>query len=168
MPDSLSVSYSSDTLTQSGTAASILSQGIVGPPGPAGAEGGGEVAVPEFPIVDPQFVSSLAAGASANLDSVIIAANKIGKLQQITLSSSAACKWMIQKMTDGASTTLDIVFTSGFSGHAPTHEWEPPHKDYAELIGDGTTTFFRVMVVNLEGAFPVNCYCTYMFDEVDA
>ena len=124
--------------------------------------------MPVFPIVDPKTSASLAAGASANLDSVVVANLKIGKIQQITLSSSAACKWEIQKSTGGVATTLDIVFTSGFSGNSPTHEWEPPHKDYAELTGNGVTTFFRVVATNLDALHPANVYSTFMFDEVTA
>ena len=65
MADTLTQTVTTESFsTQSGSsllltllATSILSQGTIGPAGP---EGGGEVAVPEFPIIDPQFASSLA------------------------------------------------------------------------------------------------------------
>jgi hypothetical protein len=139
-------------------------QGATGPPGPSGSE---EESMPIFPVVDPKSSTSLAAGASVNLDSVVIPTAKIGKVQQITLSSSAACKWEAQKLTAGVPTTLDVVFTSGNSGQQPSHEWEPPHKDYTALTGNSVNTFFRVVATNLDARNPANVYATFFFDEVD-
>ena len=154
-----------NTLLLTLLATTLLSQGVIGPQGPAGT--GGDEMVPEFPIIDVKSSSSLGSGDSVNLDSVIVPDFKIGKVQQVTLSCSAAAKWVIQKMYNGVSTTLDIVFTSGLTGNAATYEWEPPHRDYAELTGDGTTTFYRVSTTNLDGRNPANVYVTFMFDEVD-
>lgn len=149
---------------------SIGIQGPVGPPGatgPQGPAGGtGEEEVPTFPIVDPKSSSNLAAGASVNLDSVVVANTKTGKVQQITLSSSAPCKWEIKKSSGGVDTTLDIILTSGNSGNMPSHEWEPPHKDYATLAGNGSNTFFRVAVTNLDARNQASVYVTFFFDEV--
>lgn len=123
--------------------------------------------MPAFPVVDPKSSASLAAGNSVNLDSVVIPTGKSGKVQQITLSSSAACKWEIQKLTAGVPTTLDVIFTSGNSGQQPSHEWEPPHKDYAALVGNSVNTFFRVIAMSLDARNPANVYSTFFFDEVD-
>jgi len=149
------------------TATSLIAQGIAGPVGPAGPAGGEDVS-PIFPIVDAKTASNLAAGASVHLDSVIVALFKIGKVQQITLSSSVACKWEVKKRTGGVDTALDTIFTSGFTGSSPTHEWEPPHRDYASLVGNGVDSVFRVTVTSLDGRNAANAYTTFMFDEVDA
>ena len=124
------------------------------------------MADPVFPIVDPHVTTDLAAGDAITIDSLIIAAGKTGKIQQITLSSSAACKWEIQKLTGGVPTVLDVIFTSGFTGNSPTHEWEPPHKNYAELPGNGVDTFFRVIPTNLDARNAAPAYVTYYLDEV--
>ena len=129
---------------------------------------GGDAVTPTFPVVDLKIASALGAGVTETLDSVVIPNGKIAKVQQITLSSSAACKWEIQSSTVAVVTDLDVVFTSGVTGNTPTHEWEPPHRDYVELVGNGSNTFFRVSVTNLDARNPANAYVTFFFDEVDA
>jgi hypothetical protein len=157
------------TVTDNGQQITLIALGSQGPPGPPGEDGltGGDVPAPIFPIIDVKVASAVAAGASANLDSVIVANAKIGKIQQITLSSSAAYKWEIQSMTAGTPTSWDVIFTAGVSGNTPTHEWEPPHRDYTDLAGNGTNTFFRVVATNLDARNPANAYATFYFDEVD-
>lgn len=158
-----------DELTTIVVASELLSEGIVGPPGPQGPAGsgsGGEEDVPTFPVTDPKTSANLAAGASVNLDSVVIPNAKTGKCSQVTLSSSVACKWELKKSTAGVDTTLDVIFTSGNTGNAPSHEWEPPHRDYASLAGNGVNTFFRVTATNLDAHNAANVYATFFFDEV--
>jgi hypothetical protein len=162
--ETITVEDTGEVLTMIDELVSVVSVGVMGPPGPMGPAG--EEDMPTSPVVDPKSSSSLAAGNSVNLDSVVIASGKIAKVQQITLSSSAACKWEIQSMTAGVPTTLDVVFTAGVSGNQPSHEWEPPHRDYAALTGDGSTTFFRVAATNLDARNPANVYATFFFDEV--
>jgi hypothetical protein len=137
-------------------------QGDTGPMGPVGAE-----EVPTFPIVDPKSSTNLGAGTSVNIDSVAVSGTKTGKVQQITLSSSAPVKWEIKKSSLGVDTTMDVVFTSGNTGNSPTHEWEPPHRDYTQLVGNGTSAFFRVTATNLDASHAANVYATFYFDEVD-
>ena len=144
-----------------------VQNGIQGPRGIPGVDGGGgDVPTPEFPIVDPKSYVDLAAGASVNLDSVIIDNAKTGKVQQITLSSSVAGKWTIKKSSGGIDTVLDVIFTGGNSGQNPTHEWEPPHRDYTSLTGNGTNTFYRVTATSLDAYNAANVYATYFIDEV--
>lgn len=142
-----------------------LRQGPPGPQGPAG-ESGGDVPTPTLPIVDPQSSSDLAAGDSVNLDSTAIADGSAGKLQQITLSSSAPAKWVIKKSVSAVDTTLDVVFTSGNSGQTPSHEWEPPHQDYTEITGNGADIFFRVTATNLDARNAANVYVTFFINEI--
>jgi hypothetical protein len=136
-----------------------------GPPGPQG-EQGGDVPAPTFPVVDPKSSADLAAGASVNLDSEIISNGVTGKVQQITLSSSAPCKWVLKKSSGGVDTTLDTIFTSGNTGQSPSHEWEPPHRDYTDLTGNGVNTFYRVTATQLDAKNAANVYVTFFFDEV--
>ncbi len=165
MSESLIQEVVQETFTL-GSGETIISGGATGPPGPAGPGGSGEEDVPTFPVVDAKSSTDLAAGASVNLDGALIPNGKIGKLSQVTLSSSIAVKWVIKKSSGGVDTTLDVVFTSGNSGNTPSHEWEPPHRDYAKLTGNGSNTFFRVTATSLDGRNPANVYSTFFWDEV--
>lgn len=156
---------SGETLLLTETALELLSEGIMGPPGPPG-EQGGDVPTPTLPIVDPQSSSDLAAGDSVNLESTAIADGSAGKLQQITLSSSVPAKWVIKKSVSGVDTTLDVVFTSGNSGQTPSHEWEPPHQDYTEITGNGADIFFRVTATNLDARNAASVYVTFFINEI--
>lgn len=162
----------SETVTIVNNRTEVVSVGIQGPSGPQGAtgpqgpSGSEEEAMPTSPVRSHQTSSSLASGGSVNLDATAITNLKTGKVQQITLSSSAACKWVIKKSAGGSDTTLDIIFTGGVSSVNPSHEWEPPHKDYATQLGNGSTNFFRVTVTNLDANSPADVYATFFFDEV--
>ena len=157
-----------DTVLHEIVTTELISQGVMGPRGPAGPPGaeGGDVPTPIFPIVDLKTAASLTAGAFTHLDSVIVAVGTSGKLQQVTLSSSAPCKWEVKMRTGGVDTALDVIFTSGNTGNVPTHEWEPPHRDYASLTGNGTDSLFRVTVTNLDARNAAAVYATFFFDEV--
>lgn len=121
-----------------------------------------------FPIISPQSSSNLAAGASTNLDSIIIANATTGNLQRVTVASSAPCKWTIQKSSGGVPITIDVLITSGVNGTCPTLQWEPPDKSFATQAGNGTTSFFRVVAVSLEARNSADVFCCFFFDEVAA
>lgn len=111
--------------------------------------------------------SALAAGASVNLDGATIPNAILGKLLLATLSSTVACKWIIKARNGGVESTIDIVFTSGLAGGQPTFQWTPPAKGkgWAEQLGDGVDTNFRVTVTNLDGDNAADVYAGLFWDE---
>jgi hypothetical protein len=114
------------------------------------------------PVVDALNSSALAAGSSANLDGTFISASATGKLVQVTVSSSVACKWIIKTLDGAAETTIAVLFTPAFN----TFVWRTAEKDYNTLAySDGDETF-RVTAINLDQDNAGDVYTTIEWDEV--
>lgn len=118
------------------------------------------------PATSIMSATDLAAGVSAVLDGAIIPAAKIGKLVQVTVASTVACKWSIQTRNGATVVSVDTIMTSGLSGGKPSEVWRAPSKDYAQLVGAGVDENFRVTVTNLDGRNAANVYSTLYWDEV--
>ncbi len=99
--------------------------------------------------VDYVTTSSVAAGATVNLDATTIAAASTGKLMRVDVGSSIPCKWQI-KTRDGAVEVIKaVLFTSGLTGGRPSDQYEPRSKEGTTLAGAGVDENFRVTVTNL-------------------
>lgn len=140
--------------------------GPAGPTGPSGPPGGS--ALVGLPIVEALSVSNLASGASADMDTVDIAAAKVGRLWQIDLSSSAAAKWVIKKVDGAAEVVVDVVFTGGLSGDTPTKPWQPPSSAFVEQPYVDGNEHFRVTATNLDANWSTDFYASVYWEEADA
>jgi hypothetical protein len=120
----------------------------------------------ERPIGPLLYSSSVAvnAGSSDDMSTPAISTGKTGKLAQVTLSSSVACKWVIKTAEGAVESTIDTVFTAGLTGN-PTVLWAPVHQDYVPLDG-GAGNVFRVTATNLDAKFAATMYATFWWDEV--
>ena len=110
--------------------------------------------------------TDLAAGTSVLLDGAVIPSAKVGKLIQVTVASTVACKWVIQTRDGVTIVTVDTIMTSGLAGGKPSEIWRAPNKDFTQLIGAGIDENFRVTVTNLDGRNAANAYVTLYWDEV--
>lgn len=115
------------------------------------------------PTRDALSSADLAAGSSVNLDGTTIGSSKTGKLMGVTLSSSAPCKWTIQKRDGGVVLDIDVVFTSQLE---LTKQWTPPDKRFATQAGNGDDENFRVVAENLHAVSAADVYATLYWDEV--
>lgn len=147
-----------------GAAATEIAR-VTGTDPPSGAQGlVTREAGPRQPVTDLLTATALAAGASATLNGAVIANARTGKVRQVILASSAACKWVVA--TRAGATVVDkaIVYTSGLAGGRPSEVWAPP-RDFVTLAGNGTDTNFRVTVTNLDRANPADASAAILFDE---
>lgn len=109
--------------------------------------------------------SSLAAGASVNLDSAVVPNGVTARLMSILVASSAACKWTFKKRSGATEVEMGVMFTSGLAGKEPNAWFVPPDKRFCELAGNGTNTNFRVTVENLDEKNAANVYASFFPDE---
>ena len=117
------------------------------------------------PVRDPLMAAALAAGASVDLDASTIAVAKTGKLVEVFVASSVACKWIVKTRDGGIELTLGVLFTGGLTGD-PNDSFQPPDKGFCTLLGNGVDENFRVTVTNLDARFAADVYATVFWDEV--
>ena len=121
-------------------------------------------AAPESPARSVIGPTTIAGGSNADLDSSTIPASTTGKLMGVYLSSTAAGKWEVKSRDAAVEISFGIIFTSGLLAK-PTELWQPPHRNFATLVGAGVDENFRVTVTNL-GNQSADFYASFYWDEV--
>lgn len=119
----------------------------------------------EQPVVDALSSSSLAAGASIDLDGTTIANLATGKLMAVSVGSSAACKWVIKTRNGGVEVEKGTIYTGGLCG-GPSGCFQPPDKNFITLAGSGVDENFRVTVTNLDYENAADVKATIFWDEI--
>lgn len=119
------------------------------------------------PLVDKKTSVGLAPGGSAVLQHPVIAANRSGRLQSVTISSEIAWQATIQKF-DGISTS-DIVVLYGLPGKTESYIPADPR---AALHGMASTGISRFQVVITNNSAPYSTsispiHITTEYDEFD-
>lgn len=106
--------------------------------------------------------ASVAAGASDNHDAGEVGGSSV-KLEKVVMGASVALKGEIQHVTDGAGTTLAVVFSPA----GGTAEWTPPHPDYADITFTANAGYdgFRLVRTNLDASEAADVYSTMFYDE---
>lgn len=118
------------------------------------------------PVRDRLTSAALAAGASVNLDGTTIAAAKTGKLMEVEVGSSVACRWDIKSRDGAVELTFATLFTGGLASGRPSRSWTPPDKRFTVLLGNGIDENFRVTATNLDAENPADVFTTIFWDEV--
>ncbi len=124
---------------------------------------------PESFTVDYVTSSSLAAGASVDLDATTISAASTGKLMQVLVGSSIPCRWDIKTRDGAVEVVKAVLFTSGITGGIPSDKYRPESKEGITLAGAGVDENFRVTVTNLGTVAVIEAadvHATIEWDEV--
>lgn len=123
------------------------------------AEGGGS-----NPQISPVTQATVAAGATADLDSAAIGSGLTGHLLQVVAASSVPFKVEIQTVQNGVpSATLLVAITSDRNW-----TWSAPGRGFITAAHDAGVGFdgFRAVITNLDTSEPADVYVTFFYDEV--
>lgn len=123
-----------------------------------------EFATPESPQHEVLSDSSVAAGASTDLDFTVIANAKTAKLVSAVFGSTAACRWDLKTLDGAVEVTKLIVYTGGIA-QDPTFSWRPPKRDYVTLAEDNGDERWRVTVTHLGQGPSAAVSATLTWDE---
>ena len=121
-------------------------------------------APPISPAGETQSSSALGVGSSVNLDYATIPSGKTAQLTQVVVSSTAACKWVVQKRDGAVLTTVATLFTGGIQDN-PSFPYRPTHKTVHTLAYVDGDENWRVVATNLDSA-AADVYATVEWDEV--
>ena len=105
--------------------------------------------------------ASLAAGASANLDSANIAAGLTGKLLEITAASTARLKVEVKRV-EGTTTTSRVFMTATNSNVI----YVPRDRDAITVAGAASGRNFRVTITNLDNNQSADVYASITYETV--
>jgi len=112
--------------------------------------------------------STVAAGGAATLQAPTLPSGVVGKLFQITVASSVAAKFELQRKDGATTTTIAVLFVGGLAGR-PNAVYRPIHKDMVTLPISGAQTtgdeLWQAQVTNLDWS-EGDVYVTFEWDEV--
>ena len=120
---------------------------------------GGGGASPNTPANKYVTSASLAAGASANLDTGDIGAQRCTGIE---VWSTVAYKIAAYKILN-AVTDTDPTVIGGGQAFVP-FIWKPPHPDYMKTTSSAGVDGFRVTVTNLDDANAADVYATFHYE----
>ena len=123
---------------------------------------GGGTDTPTSPINRPQTSTALAAGSSANLQTVDLGSSGTLKLAKVRVGSSVACKWIIQAVDNAVATELTTVFTQA----GTSEEFQPRHRNYWSHTFSANAGFdgFQVNATNLDASEAADVYATMEYE----
>ena len=119
------------------------------------------VAVATTPISEAQSALALAAGSSSTLDFGTISSGLTGKLLAVTVSSTAAGKYVISTRDGAVVVNAATIIADGFT----VQFYRPVSKESVSIAYVGGDENFRVVVTNLDDAQPADFYVTCEWDE---
>lgn len=117
------------------------------------------IGAPTSPLNKYVTSASLAAGASANLDTGEIGAQR---LSAIEVWCSAAYKAELRKILNTVADTDPTVI--GGAQPMNSFQWKPPHLDYCKTTASAGTDGFRITVTNLDDANAADVYATFHYE----
>ncbi len=113
------------------------------------------------PTVEAQVSSALAAGSSDTLDFAAIGAALTGKLLSVTVSSTAAGKYVISTRDGAVVVNAATIISNGWK----SEQYTPRSKESVTIAYVGGDENFRVVVTNLDDAQAADFYVTCEWDE---
>lgn len=107
--------------------------------------------------------ASLAAGASATLDSTQLTASMTGRLWSVLIAAHVDFKAELYTVANGVASSIKglVISNIGYAYIAPP---DPAFVTVAYSVTAGLDGF-RVIVTNLELSEPSDCYCVFYYDE---
>jgi|ERR1043166_7211490 hypothetical protein len=123
---------------------------------------GGGTDVPTSPVNKPGTSAALAAGSSANIQTVDLGASGTLKLAKVRVGSSVAAKWIIQAVDNAVATELTTVFTQA----GESLEVQPRHRNYWSHTFTANAGFdgFQVNATNLDASEAADVYATMEYE----
>ena len=121
----------------------------------------------ELGLTSPQITyvtsASLAAGASATLDSAQLTASMTGRLWGVTVACSVSFKAEVYTVANGTPSTIKGLGIS----HTGHWTWPTPHAGFITVPYSVTAGLdgFRVIVTNLDLSESADVYCSIFYDE---
>jgi hypothetical protein len=99
---------------------------------------------------------TIAAGASANLDSADLASKF---LRQAVITGSVAFKVVLATLTNGVATNKVCLFGGPFTPITYT----PPHQNFFQSGSSAGADGFRAIVTNLDPSLSADFYAQYLY-----
>lgn len=107
--------------------------------------------------------ATVAAGASADLDSAQVTTDKTAHLLALVVASSVPFKAVLQSVLNGVATTKVVSFRPAGN----SWDWSPPG-GFITAVQDAGVGFdgFRVVITNLDTSEAADVYATFLYDEI--